>query len=1413
MSAEPKDTALRDHQAWLGYLQPDGLVVSPAALVDMQVVIDRGRFIDLQSRLQAFITEVPLANTATTEAITDIPAFLADFLEWPADLVHGFDPERPVPEHLTVPLRDFGETLSPSFALRDPRAVDPAPPWLILGQIHPPGTDLDSRPADSGPTWNASPAQKFERLLRETRVPIGLLITGTHIRLVYAPRGENTGSLTFRVADMTSIAGRPILAALHLLLESYRLIAAATAERLPALLQRSRDYQSHISDQLSAQVLEALYELLRGFQAANERSKGELLRDILRDRPDDVYNALLTVLLRLVFVLFAEDRGLMPGSALFLRNYSIHGLFERLRSDAEQNPDTMDSRFGAWSQLLALFRAIHGGCTHKEMRLAPKGGHLFDPQRFPFLEGTPNHKSEIVNHKSEIPLVSDGTLYRVLSKLLLLGGERLSYRTLDVEHIGGVYQQMMDFRLLVTTGPSIAIKPKKSSGAPAIINLETLLATKPADRAKWLQEQTDTKLTGEPEKALKAATTLDDLLAALEKRMDLRSTPHLVPAGAIVLQPSDERRKSGSHYTPRQLTEPIVRKTLEPILRRLVTEGRAVGSDRSVGSLAALVPTPTQILDLKICDLAVGSAAFLVETCRQLADVLVASWHAHKALPFIPADEDEVLHARRLIAQRCLYGVDRNPMAVDLGKLSLWLATLARDHPFTFLDHSLRCGDALVGLTRRQIEHFHWLPDDALTKSKTPSLGTHEVAKLLKRVIALRKEILDGGDMLLPTFKALKLDQADSALQPVRLAGDLAIAAFFAEEKPKARLQKREELLDHYRTGFPLVPMLDKRDPDALKKQMAAAQACREAHADLRSPNQKSEIVNHKSIKPFHWHIEFPEVFDRDRPGFDAIVGNPPFAGKNTLISGNREGYLPWLQTLHPESHGNADLVAHFFRRAFDLIRQDGTFGLIATNTIGQGDTRSTGLRWLCTHGGTIYAASKRTKWPGEAAVIVSVVWTIKGEWSGSRELDGRSVPLITAYLFHAGGHKNPATLKANANSSFQGSIVLGMGFTFDDTDTKGVASPIIEMHRLIAKDSRNAERIFPYLGGEEINNSPTHGHHRYVINFADFPLRRDISQTTWKDADKSQRDEWLRIGVVPLDYPDSVAEDWPDLISIVREKVKPERDQLGDNSDARRRREQWWKWGRYTPALFSAMEGKEKVFGLSRVGQQGSIASVPTNIVPAESMVIFTFEDINVFSLLQSRSHEVWARFFASSMKDDMRYTPSDCFETFPFPPDWESNAALEEAGRSYYEYRAALMVRNNEGLTKTYNRFHDPEETSPDIAQLRHLHAAMDAAVITAYGWHDLLPQLRCEFLLDYEDEEDPNTAESPTKRRRKKPWRHRWPDNLRDEVLARLLKLNAERAEEERLAGEANSPSSKRATRRSPRQSEDNFKLEPQ
>jgi len=1341
------DTAVRDHQAWLGYLQPDGLVVSPAALVDLQVILPRIDRED-QEGLLGFVVEAQLDGGEPRPAIADLPGFLRGWLDWPEDLLWGLGPERPLPDALTVPLREFGEVLAPTLALADASsgssACDPdaAPRWLLLVQDLPLGTDLDAAFSQDAKGWSASPARRFERLLRETAVPIGLLANGVQLRLMYAPRGENAGSLTFPVAAMTEIAGRPILAALHMLLKRSRLLAGPAHERLPAVLAKSREYQGTVSIRLAGQVLEAIYELLRGLQAADERAQGELLKEVLARDPNSVYAGLLNVLLRLVFLLYAEDRGLMPGSPLYVQHYSLHGLFEKLRADAQGYPDTMDHRYGAWARLLALFRAVHGGCRHPHLHMPAREGYLFDPNRFPFLEGS-------TDPSGRLPLIADGVIYRVLDKLLLLGGERLSYRTLDVEQIGSVYEAIMGFRLEQALGPTIALKPPKRHGAPPAVNLEALLAQKPAERIKWLSEHADQKLDPKTEKALKAAASLDDLLAALERRIHRGATPSLVAKGAMVLQPSGERRRSGSHYTPRALTEPIVARTLDPVLARL-----APGSE--------LGPTPAQIMDLKVCDLAVGSGAFLVAACRYLGDALVRAWHAHGETPQIPPDEDEVLLARRLVAQRCLYGVDKNPMAADLAKLSLWLATLARDHPFTFIDHAIRAGDSLVGLTRRQIEDFHWEP------AKQRAFGQDLIGRRLAAATQVRREILEAGDDLPPALKAQKLAVADSDLELVRLVGDLVFGAFFGADKDKARRLKRDALLAELTQSL--------QAGDLMNLPEAPARALR---------------TGERPVTPFHWEIEFPEVFPPSPPGrgaggegrraagFDALVGNPPFAGKNNLINGNRDGYLDWLKAQHPESHGNADLVAHFFRRAFDLLRSDadqgGCFGLIATNTIGQGDTRSTGLRWLRQHGGTIYWARKRYKWPGEAAVVVSVIHLARSGWKGLLELDGRTVPKITAYLFHAGGDDDPARLEANAGRSFIGSYVLGMGFTFDDTDTKGVASPLAEMRRLIAQDPRNAERIFPYIGGEEVNDSPVQAHHRYVINFEDFPLRRADLGEDWASAGEARRKQWLRTGLVPLEYPGPVAADWPDLLEIVERRVKGTR---AAHSTAG-----WWQFERYRGELYDAIHGLERVLVISRVGQHGLFTFLHTGSVFAETIVVLAFASPAALAVIQSRIHESWALFFASSLEERLRYGPSDCFEPFPFPAGWEADGPLEAAGRAYCDFRAALMVRNNEGLTKTYNRFHDPDETDPDILKLRDLHAAMDRAVLDAFGWTGIPTD--CEFLLDWEDEDDDAEGATPA-RRRKKPWRLRWPDPVRDEVLARLLALNAERAAEAQRKG---------------------------
>jgi hypothetical protein len=1326
------DPSIRDHQTWLNYLQPDGLVVSPAALVDAQVLLPHNALL-LQERFLPFVEEFTLEGDREGFTIKDFVAFCRDFLEWPDDCLFGGIHERSIPESLIVSLPELGLTLSPSLAFRDPNPKDAEKPWLLLVQNLPLGTDLDAHQAEDERGWKASHSRRFERLLRETKVPIGLLSNGTHIRLTYAPRGENSGSNTFPVAAMTEVAGRSILAAFHLLLDRYRLLAAPTDVRLPALLARSREYQSRVSAALAQQVLDSLYELQRGFQAANERTGGELLRSVLSQHPDDVYAGLLTVLMRLVFLLFAEDRGLMPTSELYVRNYSIHGLFERLRSDNEHYPDTMDQRYGAWAQLLAVFRSVYHGSRHPQLHMPARHGHLFDPNRFPFLDG---HTTT----DARVPLVSDGTIFRILEKLLILGGERLSYRALDVEEIGSVYQTVMGFRLELASGPSIAIlgkrKHKSEVAAPTFINLDDLRATAGKDRAKWLKERTNQEITGEADKALKIASTVDELLAALDRKIARNATPTVVPNGNMVLQPTDERRRSGSHYTPRSFTEPIVRKTLAPILERLGEQ-----------------PTPEQIQDLKVCDLAVGSGAFLVEACRQLGDALVKAWQHHGDRPPLPPDETEELLARRLVAQRCLYAVDRNPMAADLAKLSLWLATLAKDHPFTFLDHSIRVGDALVGLTRQQIADFHWLSE------KKRAFGQDKIERRIQTASDYRKRILEGGDFVTPQKKHEQLEAADEALNEVRFVGNMVIAAFFSGINERTRRTKRDDLLSRY--------------TDASRNHDYTV-GVEEIH-DLTS--------GQFSVQPFHWEIEFPEVFERKNPGFDAIVGNPPFVGGRRISTLNGDSYLAWLLMLHQQSVGNADLVAHFYRRAFALIRQNGTFGLIATNTIGQGDTRSSGLTWICTHGGTIYTARKRYKWPGQAAVVVSVVWIMKARLAGPFYLEGREAPIITAYLFHAGGHENPAVLRTNQSKSFQGSILLGMGFTFDDTDTKGIANSIAVMRELISNDTLNRERIFPYIGGEEVNESPTHTPHRYVINFADFPLRRADLGATWAGANDKERQRWLRAGIVPLDYPHPVAADWPKLLEIVQNKVKNER----ASKSAEIRAFPWWRFWRLRGELAEASRGLQRILTLSRVGQHAAFTFLPVGTVFADSMVVVALESSAAFCLLQSRPHEIWARFFSSSMKDDLRYTPTDCFETFPFPTSFDTYEALEQAGEEYYEFRAALMVKNGEGLTKTYNRFHDPDETSSEFLRLRELHSAMDRAVLQAYGWQDIAEKAYCQFLLDYEDEED-DEDDGPA-RRRKKPWRYRWPDEIRDEVLAKLLELNASRAEEERLEARAN------------------------
>ena len=679
-------------------------------------------------------------------ALPDLWAFAEQILGWEARHVAGAPGGPAIPDELLVALPEHATTLKPTWAVAE--LGDGEQRWQLLVRVEAAGVDPDARGALDG--WEATPHQRFERLLRDTGVYAGLIVTDKTLRLIYAPSGETSGHLTFPIRPLGTVAGRPMLGGLKLLLDRSSLFTAADSHRLPALLKKSRDAQAAVSTALAEQVLGALHELLRGLDSAEPA----LIRELARSHPDHLYEGLLAVLMRLVFVLYAEDRDLLPSRTdgrareIYETSYSVRGLYATLVEDAALNPDTMDERRGGWGRLLALFRLIHKG--HKTHFVQARGGKLFDPDEFPFLEGrtTKDEPGRILN-------VSDGCLLRILEGLMTLkvrGGERerLSYRALDVEQIGSVYETVMGFTVEAAAGRVLAIKAGKNNKTPVFVCLDELLARKSKDRIKDLRENAGRgQISAAQSKAIETASSADEFAAALDSIVDERGSPRhaIAAAGSPILQPTDERRRTGSHYTPRSLTAPIVKYALEPAFERLGEDG-----------------TPEQVLDLKVCDPAMGSGAFLVEACRMIGKRLVQAWERWpETRPKIPADEDEELHACRLVAQRCLYGVDKNPRAVDLARLSLWLATLARDHEFTFLDHALKCGDSLVGLTREQITSLHWDMSEGL-----PLFGAL-VRERLEAAVSGRYEIREAPDDVARAIQEVRYREVESRLGNVRL--------------------------------------------------------------------------------------------------------------------------------------------------------------------------------------------------------------------------------------------------------------------------------------------------------------------------------------------------------------------------------------------------------------------------------------------------------------------------------------------------------------------------------------------------------------------------------------------------------------------------------------------------------------------
>ncbi|MDQ3577148.1 MAG: N-6 DNA methylase [Actinomycetota bacterium] len=1187
---------------------------------------------------------------------------------------------------------------APAGALSpDQVVVGPTPDGRSAHRLHlyrrPVGTPLDELAEDAG------------RVCRDADVPLALLTDGRFWVLVHAVRG---GPPSVAVFDADLWQEEPILLrAFTMLLGSTRVLPAPTradgsaTSSLAALFARTADAQSEITTTLGGQVRQAV-ELFVGELARLDRESSGALLDGVSER--DIYRGSLTTLMRLVFLLYAEQRELLPiKDSVYAEGYAVTTLHRQLTEARDRFGDEIgDRRRAAWPRLLATFGAVHGGSEHPDLRIPAHGGVLFDPTLYPWLARA---------------AVTDRVVHEILDALLLLrhrskAAERLSYAGLDVEQIGHVYEGLLEFSCLRVGEPYVGLAGKfEPELALSVIEEHSRLSDE--DWRKWLTSVTgltasklDRALAAVPSPehlgALHSACDNDSALAERVRpfwgllRDDLRGMPMVFPARSVLFTQVGDRRATGTHYTPRALAEEVVEHTLSP----LCFEGERVRS-------------ADELLALKVCDPTMGSGAFLVAACRYLAARVVKAWE-RDGMPddVVGTEEDVKLAALRKVAARCIYGVDRDDMAVSLAKLSMWLVTLAKNKPFGFLDHALRCGDSLVGVvSEQQIEMLHLDPDThgraiavritgAIFEYMGPALA--EAAELRKRI-----EASTANDLAEINAKSELLKQAEQITSRLRLAADGVVgAALTSAGQGDNRYAKwlndiAEDTGNYVRDGS-----------DTVEERLKA-----NIEGWLRGKRAQA-------ITPFHWPLEFPEVM-RDG-GFDAVVGNPPFIGGKRVSGAVGVDVREYLkQRIANDKPGNADLCSYFLLRDLD-IAQRGRIGIIATNTIAQGDTREVGLDQAIENGWNIYRAVKSQPWPGTASLEVSLLWIGHTSRHELCDLNGRQVGGITPSLDPQSRISgNPKRLISNAGQSFQGCIVLGGGFVLE----------VKEASVLIDHDHRNRDVLFPYLNGEDLNSRPDCSASRWVIDFND--------------------------------WSDDRAATYADVFDVVNRLVRPERQRTKPDGSYVLRNplpKRWWQYADKRPALRRSIAGLNRVLIIAFVSKTGLPMWAPTGQVFANTLGVFPTDRDAHLTLLSSNVHFAWwTTKGESTMRTDPRYTPSDGFETFAQP---ELTRRMDRVGVELHEFRRSVMLGRQLGLTKLYNLVHDPAHADNDIGRLREIHTEVDYAVAEAYGWTDL----------------DLGHGFHHTRQGR----RFTIDPTVQTEVLDRLLQLNFDRHDEELRQG---------------------------
>lgn len=1230
-----------------------------------------------------------------------------------------------LPEYIQLTLPEHGVKLKPEFAVY---TDEQQKPYLLLTS-YPSDTKLEE--VIKGESWSTTPAERMAQLCRSVGTRLGVVTNGEQWLFIDAPEG---GITTYASWYARLWSQEPVtLQAFYSLLNIGTIFNGfEDAKKLTELLDESLKHQDEVTETLGLQVSRAVEVLIQSLDRINHDHNGKLLEGV---EPTELYEAGLTLMMRLVFLLCAEERGLLLlGDETYESNYALSTLRSKLRDEAGlHGEEVLSYRKNAWSRLLAIFRAVYGGIEHENMRMPALGGSLFDPDRFPFLEGRAKDSNWKIDAAKPLP-IDNRTVLLFLDAIQIYKGRTLSYRALDVEQIGYVYEGLLEKTVVRAPDVTLELNGSKSAKKPWV-ELKELASTELDGEAavkKLLKERTGSsagRIKTDLNKEISDAQ-LDKLLAACHNDTELRArlkpyyhflrldawdNPLLYPKGSFMVTTGTDRRETGTHYTPKSLTESIVKETLEPI----VYVGPAEGKPKDEWQLNS----SPYLLDLKICDLAMGSGAFLVQVCRWLADRVCEAWLLEEKAgnyissegelsgisseELLPVDaEERLVVAKRLIAERCLYGVDINPLAVELAKLSIWLVTLSKGRPFGFLDHNLKHGDSLLGLhDLNQLYYLNMSPSKLSEGGgSTKQLFSQDIKKAVEDALEYRKQIRvmpirDIHDV--ETMENMEREAEEKLILP-SLAADALIGEVLANKGKQP-------------------------DTGSLGARLADVFSDGEIEVFEKSVKEKLRIdlpTDKLARKPFHWCLEFPEVFENG--GFDGLVGNPPFLGGSKITSYSGTPYREYLvHIIASGAKGNADLCCYFLLQARYLAKFDSVIGYVLSSAISEGVSRDVGLKKIISDKYAIIRASKKSYWPGKASVVISKLWLRKGGWKGQLYLDDENVECISSQLTNTIEFE-PKKLKCNSGMTAKGVQANGQGFILDSTSAEAILS----------EDERYNAVLFPYLTGEELNSSPSQSGQRYAINFFDWPLEGDEMEKN--------------------------CENYPVCLDIVRANVKPKRDELAEDNKLRTK---WWQYERGRLSFYKKIFRLERVLVIStQATKYVSFEWVTPRTIFSYSLAIVATNKDSDFAVLNSIFHDIWVRTFTTKNLSLIRYVLDDCFNNFPFPIE---SYELSNIGKKFQSDRKGVMQARNIGMTEVYNLMNDKNCKEVDIDNLRKSFIQLNNEVLIAYGF-----QIN-DLDFDFYNHEDSTENDR---------YRFTVSSKTKSLILNKLADLNNERAEVE-------------------------------